>query len=147
MNLPKVAEWMTTELITVAPGTPLPEAVALMRTNHIRRLPVVDDGRLVGIVTYGDLREASPSDATGLSVHEISYLLNKLGVDKLMTPKPYTVAPDTALTEAARLMLQHKIGALPVVDHGELVGLITESDIFRAFMRLFEEDKVAVAAV
>jgi len=138
---------MTTEVITVEPGTTLPEATALMREKHIRRLPVMENGRLVGIITYGDLREAGPSEATGLSIHEITYLLQRLGVEKLMTPKPFTVSPDTELTEAARLMLQHKIGSLPVVDNGTLVGIITESDIFRAFMRLFEEESIVVAAV
>lgn len=147
MKTHKVVDWMTTDVVTVEPGTTLPEATALMREKHIRRLPVVENGRLVGIVTYGDLREAGPSEATGLSIHEITYLLQRLGVEKLMTKKPFTVTPDTALTEAARLMLQHKIGALPVVADGALVGIITESDIFRAFMRLLDEERVAVAAV
>lgn len=147
MDTHKVSEWMTTDVISVPPGTTLPEALTLMREKHIRRLPVVDEGRLVGIVTYGDLREAGPSDATGLSIHEIGYLLQRLGVEKLMTRKPITVHPDTALTEAARLMLQHKIGALPVLRDGQLVGIITESDIFRAFMRLLDNETVAVGAV
>lgn len=147
MNTHKVADWMTKDVISITPGTTLPEATELMREKHIRRLPVVENGRLVGIVTFGDLRKASPSDATGLSIHEIGYLLQRLSVEKLMTRKPFTVSPDTALTEAARLMLQHKIGALPVVKDGGLVGIITESDIFRAFMRLLDEEPVAVAAV
>ncbi|UYN89549.1 MAG: CBS domain-containing protein [Anaerolineales bacterium] len=147
MDTHKVSDWMTKDVISVPSGTTLPEATALMREKHIRRLPVVENGQLVGIVTYGDLREANPSDATGLSIHEISYLLQRIGVEKLMTRKPYTVSPDTALTEAARLMLQHKIGALPVVKDGKLVGIITESDIFRAFMRLLDQEPVAVAAV
>lgn len=139
MHTHKVSDWMTRDVITVEPNTPLPEALALMRKEHIRRLPVMEGGRLVGIVTYGDLREAGPSTATGLSVHEISYLLAKLGVGKLMTAKPFTVTPYTPLTEAAALMLEHKVGGLPVMDGEQLVGIITESDIFRAFVRLLEE--------
>ena len=146
MHTLKVSDWMTRNVITVDPGTPLPDALALMREKHIRRLPVMDSGRLVGIVTYGDLREASPSEATGLSVHEMSYLLSKLGVGKLMTAKPFTVTPYTPLTEAAALMLEHKIGALPVMDGEALVGIITESDIFRAFVRLLEEKPEVLGA-
>jgi CBS domain-containing protein len=130
-----VRDWMTPHPITVDPKTSLPDAHRLMKDSHIRRLPVVSQGRVVGIVTLGDIREAQPSDATSLSIYELHYLLAKLTIDKLMTRDPLTIAPDASIREAARLMMEHKIGGLPVVDpvSGALVGIITESDIFRIF--------------
>jgi len=102
---------------------------------------VVDEnGHLVGIVTLGDVREASPSDATSLSIFELNYLLARLTVDKIMTRKVITVTPDTPIYEAARLMLEHKIGGLPVVENGRVVGIITESDIFKMVVRLAAEE-------
>lgn len=128
-----VRDWMTANPITVDPKTTLPEAHRLMKESHIRRLPVVEPkrGDLIGIVTLGDIREASPSDATTLSIFELNYLLAKLTVDKIMTRDPLTLAPAATIRDAAKLMLQHKIGGLPVMDNGKLVGIITESDIFR----------------
>jgi CBS domain-containing protein len=99
--------------------------------SHIRRLPVVDRGRLVGIVTLGDVREAQPSHATTLSIYELNYLLSNLTVDEIMTRNPLTISPDAMIREAALVMLQHKIGGLPVMEDSRLVGIITESDIFR----------------
>lgn len=126
-----VRDWMTTNPITVLPKTTLPDAHKLMKESKIRRLPVVDHGHLTGIVTLGDVREAQPSNATSLSIFELHYLLSKLTVDKIMTREPITISPDAGVREAARLMLDHKIGGLPVVQDGRLVGIITESDIFR----------------
>ena len=128
-----VRDWMSPHPITVDPKTTLPEAHRLMKESHIRRLPVVEPkhGELVGIITLGDIREASPSDATSLSIFELNYLLAKLTVDKIMTREPVTISPNAIIRDAAKLMLQHKIGGLPVVEHGKLVGIITESDIFR----------------
>lgn len=126
-----VKDWMTPDPITIGPNTTLPEANRLMKECGIRRLPVVDNGRLVGIVTLGDVREASPSTATSLSIYELNYLLSRLTVEKIMTRDPITIAPETSLEAAARLMLEHKIGGLPVVDGAKVVGIITESDIFR----------------
>jgi CBS domain-containing protein len=127
-----VAQWMSSEPITVEADTPVVEAHYLMKQRKVRRLPVLRHGKLVGIVTLGDLREASPSDATSLSVWEINYLLAKLTVEKVMTPNPLTVNADTTVKEAANLMMKHKLSGLPVVDdNGKLVGIITESDIFR----------------
>jgi CBS domain-containing protein len=124
---------MTPHPITIDPKTTLPDAHRLMKECHIRRLPVVERGKLVGIVTLGDVREAGPSDATSLSIFELNYLLARLTVQGIMTPRPISVAPDATIREAARLMLEHKIGGLPVVEPetGKLVGIITESDIFR----------------
>lgn len=126
-----VKEWMTPDPITICPETTLPEANRLMKECGIRRLPVVEKGRLVGIITLGDVREASPSNATSLSIYELNYLISRLTVGKMMTQDPITITPDTSIEAAARLMLEHKIGGLPVVDGARVVGIITESDIFR----------------
>lgn len=127
-----VRDWMIEHVITVAPDTTLPEAHRLMTQKRIRRVPVVDDGELVGIITYGDVRAAEPSGATSLSVWEVNYLLAQLKVEEIMTPDPITVHPEATIGEAAQIMLQHKISGLPVVTwDGQLIGIITESDIFR----------------
>ncbi len=131
----QVRDWMTPNPITIDPRTTLPEAHKLMKECHIRRLPVVDRGKLVGILTLGDIREASPSDATSLSIFELNYLLARLSVEKLMTRDPITIAPGATIREAAQLMLEHKIGGLPVVESEKLVGIITESDIFRVLVQ------------
>ena len=130
-----VRDWMTTNPITIEPHTTLPEAHKLMTERHIRRLPVVDAGKVVGILTLGDVREASPSGATSLSIFELNYLLAKLTVDKMMTRDPLTITSAATVREAARLMLTHKIAGLPVVEEGKLVGIITESDIFRVLVQ------------
>jgi CBS domain-containing protein len=126
-----VRDWMTRDPVTISSDTSLPEAHRLMTDHDIRRLPVVDDGRLVGIVTLGDVREAEPSDATSLSIFELNYLLARLSVKEFMTRDLITISPLTTVTRAAQIMLEHKIGGLPIVDRGKLVGIITESDIFR----------------
>jgi CBS domain-containing protein len=127
-----VAEWMTTPVITVEPSTPLKLAHEIMRNSAIRRLPVVKNGRLVGIVTIGDVREAEPSDATSLSVWELNYLWDQLTVEQVMSHNVITVRAEDSILEAARLMLEHKISGLPVVnEHGTIAGILTESDIFK----------------
>lgn len=126
-----VKDWMTPDPVTICPDTTLPEAARLMKECRIRRLPVVENGRLVGIVTMGDVREASPSAATSLSIYELNYLLSRLTVREIMTRDPIAITPDTSIEASARLMLEHKIGGLPVVDNNKVVGIITESDIFR----------------
>ena len=131
-----IANWMTTDVVTVHLDTTLPEAHELMTKHKIRRLPVVNDAReLVGMVTLGDLREARPSSATSLNVWELNYLLAKLRISDFMSRTLITVAPETSVVEAARLMLAHKISGLPVVDaHGALRGIITETDLFRVMV-------------
>ena len=132
MKCGKVRDWMIPDPITVRPETALPEAHRLMTAHSIRHLPVVRDGRLVGIVTLGDLRGAEPSGAVSLSMWEVSYLLAQLPVEEIMTPDPLTISEDATLGEAAQLMMAHKVGGLPVVDSAAaLVGIITECDIFR----------------
>lgn len=130
-----VRDWMTPNPITVTPSTTVPEANTLMKQGRIRRLPVVENGKLVGIVTLGDIREASPSDATSLSIYELNYLVAQLTVEKIMTKDPVTIDPNASVKKAAKLLLEHKIGSLPVMDGGMLVGIITESDIFRVLVR------------
>lgn len=134
-DTPLVREWMTKDVMTVDAKTTLPEAHRIMKERKIRRLPVVDGhGRLVGIVTRGDVREASPSDATSLSIYEVHYLLAQLTVDSIMTKDPVTVTPETPIKDAARIMLERKISGLPVVQDSHLVGIITESDIFEGLI-------------
>lgn len=136
MKLELVRDWMSRNVMTVTPDTTLPEADKLMVSKTIRRLPVLENGRLVGIVTYGDIREARPSAATSLSIWELNYLVNRLHVGEMMTRDPITVSQDATIGEAAQLMLRHMIGGLPVIDNrGALVGIITESDIFRMVVR------------
>jgi acetoin utilization protein AcuB len=135
MTTQTVSVWMTPNPVTVTPETTLPEAHRLMKERRIRRLPVMDGDKLVGIVTWGDIREASPSDATSLDIYELHTLLAKLSVREIMTRSPITVRPTTSIAQAAQLMLEHKIGGLPVVNrHGRLIGIITESDIFRVLV-------------
>lgn len=129
---------MTKDPITITPDTTIAEALELMRRSSIRRLPVMDKGKLVGIVTDRDLSEVSPSPATSLSVFEINYLLAKMKVGDVIPKKQtvITIPPDALLEEAALLMREHKIGALPVCEDGKLVGIITETNIFDAFLDL-----------
>ncbi len=127
-----VRERMTVNPIVVHPETTFEDALQLLREKKIRRLPVVDkQGHLVGIVVEKDLLYASPSPATSLSVFEIHYLLAKLTLKDIMTKRVITVEEDCPLEEAARIMVDHKIGSLPIVRGNEVVGIITETDIFR----------------
>ncbi len=133
-----VGERMTKRPITVTEDTTLPEALELMRKEKIRRLPVLDKhGKLVGIVTELDLLRASPSPATTLSVYEIPYLLAKVKMREIMTTDVITVTEDTPIEEAARIMADNKIGGLPVMRGDKLVGIITETDLFKLFLELF----------
>jgi acetoin utilization protein AcuB len=128
---------MTPDPVTVTPETPIAEALARMRQKKVHRFPVVDGkGKLVGIVSHSDLLYAAPSSATSLSIWEVTYLLNQVKVGDVMTRKVITVDEDCPIEEAARLMRYHAIGSTPVVRGGELVGIITESDIFDVFLEL-----------
>jgi acetoin utilization protein AcuB len=132
----RIRELMTGGLITVRPETTVPEARDLMTAEKIRHLPVMGPGgALAGIVTDRDIRLNLPSRATSLSAGEINHLLGKLTVGEIMTRSVVTIGPDDPAREGARLMLDHKIGALPVLDDGRLIGIITETDIVRAFVR------------
>jgi acetoin utilization protein AcuB len=131
-----VKKQMKPNPITVGPQDSFRHAMNLIRQRGIRHLPVVEEGRLVGIVTDRDIRQASPSPATSLEMHELHYLLEKIKVRDIMTTNVVTVAPDTPIEEAARLMLHHRIGSLPVLRRRELVGIITETDILHAFVEV-----------
>jgi acetoin utilization protein AcuB len=127
-----VRELMTVRPTTVDPETPMLEARQRMVEKRIRHLVVVENARVVGIVTDRDVRLNLPSPATSLSVWEINYLLAQLTVGGVMSAAVIVVDPDRPVAEAARIMMDHKIGALPVMDEGRLVGIITESDFVRA---------------
>jgi len=138
----RVQDWMTKDVITVSPNISLPEAHRLMTDNQIRRLPVVQNSKVVGMLTLGDVRGAEPSEATTLSVWELNYLLAKMKIKETMTHNPTTITPNYTISEAAKVMLTHKISGIPVVDdQHNLVGIITESDIFRMVVRRWHDDE------
>lgn len=144
-----VKKRMSSPVITIEPTMPIMEALDLMKTKGIRRTPVVKNGKLVGIVSDKDLLNAAPSDATSLSVWELNYLLAKITVGEIMTKKVITITQDTPIEEAAYLMAVNKIGGLPVMEDGYLVGLITETDLFRIFLELMgaQQEGVRVTAL
>lgn len=132
----RVGHRMTRNPLTATPHMALKAASELLQKHRIRHLPVVDRGKLVGIVTDRDIRRALPSDATSLEVHELLYLLDKVEVQEIMTKELTTATPDTPVEEAARLMVEKKIGGLPVLEGERLVGIITETDVLTAFVEL-----------
>ena len=127
----RVRDFMKKEVITVEPQTPILDALDIMKKNNIRHLPVTKDGKFSGFVTRGMLRDASPSDATSLSIHELNYLIAKMTIEKIMLKKPITISPDLPVEEAIWLGQQHGVGAFPVLEDENLVGIITSSDISR----------------
>jgi acetoin utilization protein AcuB len=128
---------MSTRPVTVTCATPITEALRTMREGHVRRLPVLDEqGKMVGIISEKDLIYAAPSLGTSMSIYEVHYYLSRLLVNELMTKDVITVTPDTPLEEAARVMADNKIGGLPVMDGTNLVGIVTETDIFKVFLEL-----------
>ncbi len=130
---------MTPNPITCKPDLSIAEAMEWMQREKVRRFPVVDkQGQMIGIVTRDDLLYASPSSVTSLNVWEINYLLSQVKVEEVMTKDVITVSEDCPIEEAARLMADNKIGGLPVMRDGTLVGIITESDLFHVFLELFE---------
>jgi acetoin utilization protein AcuB len=133
-----VRDWMTSKPITVPQCSPIRDAYWLMIDNKIRRLPVMDNERLVGIITMEDLRRAEPPTGIGLDLVRITDMLSKMTVHQVMSRDPKTITPDATLIEAAQMMLEYRISALPVMDGSQLVGIITESDIFRAFVNMEE---------
>jgi acetoin utilization protein AcuB len=145
-----VKERMSHPIIVVQPEMPIQEALKQMQEKRVRRFPVVDKrGRLVGIVSERDLLHAAPSDATSLSIWEVNYLVSKITVEKVMTRDVITISEDTPLEEAARIMADHKIGGLPVMREGKVVGIITETDLFRIFLEILgaRESGVRIAVL
>ncbi len=132
-----VKDLMSKKLITVDIDNSIMKASKLMKDNGIQHLPVLKQGRLAGIVSDRDLKEASPSKATTLDIHELYYLLDKITVGKVMPTHLFTIAPTDTVEKAAAVMLKNKISALPVVNpEGGLEGIITKGDIFRAFVSI-----------
>jgi len=133
-----VKDWMSADPISVEPESTLPDAHDLMKKHNIRRLLVMDGSKLVGIVTRGDIRGAEPSEATSLSIFEVNYLLARFPVKKIMSTDIITVGVNEPVGKAASIMHENKVSGLPVVDNGHVVGIITESDIFRMVVREWE---------
>jgi acetoin utilization protein AcuB len=131
-----VGERMSRPVISVSPDDPINEVLAMFRRERIRRAPVMKDGKLAGIVSDSDLLNASPSSVTTLSVWEMNYLISKVTVKDVMTKKIISVEKDTPIEEAARIMADQKIGGLPVMSAGKVVGMITETDLFKIFLEL-----------
>jgi acetoin utilization protein AcuB len=145
-----VGERMSHPVITVPPEMPIVEALDLLKRNRIRRTPVMQDGRLVGIISDKDLLNASPSPVTTLNIWEMNYLLSKVCIRDVMTREVLTVRMDTPIEEAALLMADNKIGGVPVIqDDGALAGIITETDLFKVLLELMgaREKGVRVTAL
>ena len=131
-----VGERMSRPVISVSPDAPINEVLAMFKKEHIRRAPVIKNGKLVGIVSERDLLNASPSSATTLSVWELNYLISKVTVKNVMSKKVITVEKDTPIEEAARIMADQKIGGVPVTSSGRVVGIITETDLFKILLEM-----------
>ena len=154
VNIMAVKDFMTRKVVYISPDTTVAHAADMMREQGLHRLPVIENDKLVGLVTEGTIAEASPSKATTLSIYEMNYLLNKTRVRDVMIRDVITVSRFASLEDATYLMLKHQVGILPVVDNEQLFGVITDRDIFKAFLiiagygeegvriRLFTEDKV-----
>lgn len=132
-----VHDCMTANPITITRDTPIFQALEIVQNRKIRHLPVVRDGKLIGLVTERGLLKVSPSPASTLSVYELNYILAKVTVAEAMIKDPITVGPDLPIEEAALLMREHKVGCLPVVEGNKLVGILTQTDMVEALVNLF----------
>jgi len=131
-----IKNWMSTDVVTASPETGLVEAADLLKAHRIRRLCVVKGKKLVGIVTDSDIKEASPSDASTLTMQEMAYLLTKVKLKEIMTKDPIAIDADKTIDDAVVIMLRQRISSLPVMEGRRLVGIITESDIFKTLVTL-----------
>lgn len=131
-----VSERMSHPVISVSPETPIHDVLAMFKKEHIRRAPVIQDGKLVGIVSESDLLNASPSPVSSLSVWEMNYLISKVTIKQVMNKKVKTIDVNTPIEEAARIMADNKFGGMPVLRNGKVVGMITETDLFKTFLEL-----------
>ena len=137
-----VSTWMSKPVITVNVNDSMQDAMELLKQHHIKILPVVENGDLVGIITDRDLKRASASDATCLEIHEIFYLLSKIKIKNIMTKNPITVPPYFTVEETARVLLKNKISGVPVMDDdGRLLGIITQDDLFKVLTSITGLDK------
>jgi len=140
-----VRNHMQSDVITIPPTASVEDALYIMRENQIQQLPILDfDGRLLGMVTDRDLLLVSPSPTAALTIHEMMFALSNLKVSEIMPEETLTVDPGAPLEEAARIMIDNKLDALPVVDETGLIGLITERDVFRTFVEYLRTDQPAV---
>lgn len=139
----QIRHWMTPDPVTINGDNSLSVAYNLMRLNHLRHLPVIDDDEeLIGIITWGDVREAKPKAIVAdeeRSAWEEHFLAATQDVRNFMTPTPYHVAPDASVRRAAMMMMEHKIGGLPVVEDGRVIGIVTETDLFRFIIDTWPE--------
>jgi len=131
-----VGERMSRPVISVSPDAPINDVLAMFRKEHIRRAPVIKNGKLVGIISETDLLNASPSDVSSLSIWEMNYMLSKITIKNVMSKKVITVEENTPIEEAARIMADSKIGGVPVLSNGRVTGIITETDLFKLFLEL-----------
>lgn len=136
-----VRDYMTRHPVTIEPDATFPQAITILRKQKIRRLPVVENGQLVGIVVEKDLLSNQPSPATTLSVHEIYSLLESLRIRQIMHSPVFTICSDCPVEEAARIMVEKRIGCLPVMENDQLVGIITETDIFKTMVEVLGGDE------
>lgn len=141
-----VGQRMSRPVITITPDLPITEALSLLKRSDIRRAPVIKRGKLVGIVTIADIMNASPSQVTSLSIWEVNYLVSKITVKDVMTKDVVTVPEDMPIEDAARLMADTKIGGLPVMRGKEIVGMITETDLFKIMLEMMGARHIGVRA-
>jgi acetoin utilization protein AcuB len=142
-----VMDYMKRSLITASNETSVAEALKILKINKIRQLPVVSEGKLIGLVTEKQLLAVSPSPATSLGTFEVKFFMDKILVSDVMVRFPLTVTPDTTIEEAALYLREHKIGSVPVVEEDKLVGIITVTDIFDAMTRLFGYGKPGIRII
>ncbi|WP_288529604.1 CBS domain-containing protein [uncultured Secundilactobacillus sp.] len=138
-----VADYMTDKVITVNPDTLVSVAVSMMKDNQIHRLPVIETGKLVGLITAGIVEAASPSAATSLSIYEVNYIFNKMTVGEIMEKEVQTISYDAILEDGIYKMRQHDIGVLPVMDGQRVVGVLTTNDILDAFLDITDYQQKA----
>ncbi len=129
-----VSDWMTKKVFTITPEESISEAIKMLREKGIKHLPVIKTARLKGILSDRDIKDFSPSSATTLDIYELHYLLARTKVKEVMKTKVFTTSADTPIEEAARIMYDHDIGSLPVLDQSRLIGIISDRDIFRALV-------------
>lgn len=142
-----VKDFMTTDVVCISATTTVAKAADLMREKGLRRLPVVEKDKLIGLITATTMAEAMPSKATSLSIYEMNYLLNKTIVRDIMIKQVVTVSGYQQLEDAIYLMMKHKIGVLPVVEQGAVKGIITDRDIFKAFLEVSGYGKEGIRAI
>ncbi|MBU0481385.1 MAG: CBS and ACT domain-containing protein [Proteobacteria bacterium] len=143
-----IQDWMAKDVMTVDENTSLMRATRIMKENNIRRLPVVSHGKLIGIITDRDVKDASPSKTTSLDIHELYYLLSEMKIKDVMTSSPLTLSGKDTLEKAAVVMLNSRISGLPVVDDsGHLIGLLSETDVLRGFIHMTGIKKDAIQYV